>query len=41
MIALIIVISFMMIGLGALVHAIKNAPLIDEKGETIHNHNLD
>jgi hypothetical protein len=41
MIALIIVISFMVIGLGALVHAIKNAPLIDEKDETVPNHNLD
>ncbi len=41
MIAFIVVISFIVIGLVALVHAIRNAPLIDDKGEPYTTHHLD
>lgn len=34
MIAVIIISSFALLGVGALVHAVKNAPLLEEKGDS-------
>jgi hypothetical protein len=34
MIAIIVISSFALIGVAALIHAIKNAPLIEEKGDS-------
>jgi hypothetical protein len=34
MIAIIVISSFALLGVAALIHAIKNAPLIEEKGDS-------
>jgi len=34
MIAIIVISSFALFGLGALVHAVRNAPLLEEKGDS-------
>jgi hypothetical protein len=40
MITLIIILSLVLIVLAAVVHAVRNAPLIEEKGDSTQNNHL-